>query len=95
MTDRSTQHTGETDWKAFRTLLNEQMDWPGQYLFKFIVPRKELAAMEAVFAGSKPIVRASSKGNYVSVTARIDVANVDDVIAIYEAANAIPGVIAL
>jgi len=95
MTVNSATGPGETDWEAFRVLLDEQMEWPGHYLFKFIVPTEELAAMESVFSGVKPLVRASSKGNYVSVTAKIEVESVDEVIVIYEAANDIPGVIAL
>jgi putative lipoic acid-binding regulatory protein len=41
------------------------------------------------------MVRASSKGNYVSVTARLYMASSEEVLAIYHAAGRVDGVISL
>ncbi len=82
-------------WSRFQTLLDEQEEWPTQYLFKFIVPRAQQAALEEVFDGNPVTVRASTKGNYVSVTARIEMASSEDVIAVYREAGKIEGVISL
>jgi hypothetical protein len=40
-------------------------------------------------------VRASSKGNYMSVTAHINVESSEEVVAVYEEASDIEGVISL
>lgn len=82
-------------WDRFQALLDDQVEWPSEYLFKFIVPSAGLDALKAVF-GMHPVnVRASSKGNYVSVTARLHMASSDEVLAIYQAAGEIEGVISL
>lgn len=86
---------GEEWWSKFRGLLDDQNDWPTDYLFKFIVPSDELDDMKRVLGNERLKVRASSKGNYMSVTARRRVASSDDVIAIYKAAGDVEGVIAL
>ncbi len=86
---------GEAWWSRFRSLLDEQNDWPSEYLFKFIVPKASLEAMKAVF-GEHPVqVRASSKGNYLSVTARVEMQSSEEIVAIYTAAGEVEGVISL
>lgn len=82
-------------WRNFRTLLDEQNDWPTEYLFKFIVPRAALDEMKAVFGAHPVTVRASSKGRYLSVTARMQMASSEEVVAVYTAAGRVEGVIAL
>ena len=55
----------------------------------------ELDALKEVFGDHPVQVRASSKGNYVSVTARIEMHSSDEVIDIYQAAGQVEGVISL
>ncbi|GIV57912.1 MAG: DUF493 domain-containing protein [Bacteroidetes bacterium] len=86
---------GEAWWDRFRTLLDEDNDWPAEYLFKFIVPRAGLEAMKAVFGDHPVQVRASKRGNYLSVTARMTMTSSEEVVAIYTEAGKIEGVIAL
>jgi putative lipoic acid-binding regulatory protein len=90
---------GSTDsgqwWENFQRLLESELDWPGEYVFKFIVPKRQLEEMKSVFEGERIVVRASSAGNYLSVTAKLQVDTSDDVIAIYTAAGEIEGVISL
>jgi putative lipoic acid-binding regulatory protein len=90
---------GNTDsgqwWENFQRLLESELDWPGEYVFKFIVPKRQLEEMKSVFEGEQIVVRASSAGNYLSVTAKLQVDTSDDVIAIYTAAGEIEGVISL
>jgi len=83
------------DMDRFQALLDDQNDWPGEYLFKFIVPRSGLDEITALFGDSQFSVRASRRGNYVSVSARIVVASSDEVVAIYLAAGEVEGVISL
>jgi uncharacterized protein len=87
--------SGHSWWDRFQTLLDEQMEWPGEYIFKFIAPRTRLDDLKALFGGQPVKVRSSSRGNYVSVTARMELDSSDQVIAIYNAAAEIEGVISL
>ncbi len=82
-------------WEQFQRLLDEQNEWPASYLFKFIAPKAVLEQVKATFGDHPVTVRASKKGNYLSVSARLEVASSDDVIAIYKTAGSIPGVISL
>lgn len=85
----------ENQWQGFQDLLDDQHDWPEEYLFKFIVPRAGLDQMTEVFGGHPVKVRASTRGNYVSVTARMLMNSSDEVIAIYTAAAEVEGVVSL
>ena len=51
--------------------------------------------LKAVFGRHPVKVRASSKGNYVSVTARMHMTSSDDVLAVYREAGKVEGVISL
>ena len=82
-------------WHRFQSLLDGQLDWPTEYLFKFIVPKAHLEEMKGVFEGHPVKVRASRKGNYMSVTARMPVESSDEVLSIYQAAAEVEGVISL
>ncbi|QXD16838.1 DUF493 domain-containing protein [Rhodocaloribacter litoris] len=86
---------GEAWWDRFRTLLDEDNDWPSEYLFKFIVPKARLEDVKAVFGDHPVEVRASTRGNYMSVTARMTVSSSDEVVAIYAAAGKVEGIISL
>lgn len=85
----------DTWWTNFQALLDEQNEWPSPYVFKFIVPADHLDALKQVFGDHPVSVRASRRGNYMSVTARIDMDSSDAVLEIYRAASDIEGVIAL
>lgn len=82
-------------WDRFQDLLEQDRTWPSEYLFKFIVPRPSLAALEAVFGDHPIIVRASTRGRYVSVTARVEMESSAAVVELYRAAGEVPGVISL
>ncbi|NBC17840.1 MAG: DUF493 family protein [Bacteroidetes bacterium] len=89
------QKKGEGWWNDFRELLDDQNDWPAEYVFKFIAPQDELDELKSVFGDHPVRVRESSKGNYVSVTARMEMHSSDEVVAVYKAAGAVEGVISL
>ena len=88
---------GKSDewWVEFRELLDEEMDWPTTYTFKFISPQDGLDELKGIFEGHPVKVRSSSKGNYVSVTARLEMNSSDEVLAVYDRAYEIDDVIAL
>ncbi|PEN13576.1 DUF493 domain-containing protein [Longibacter salinarum] len=85
----------EAWWERFRELLDDQNDWPTRYTFKFIAPSDTVEDLKGVFDDHPVRVRESSKGNYMSVTAHLRCETSDDVIAIYEEASDIEGVISL
>ncbi len=51
--------------------------------------------MKRVFGTHPVTVRASAKGNYASVTARLEMHSSDEVVAIYTAASEVEGVVSL
>ena len=81
--------------RKFKSLLDKEYNWPCEYSFKFIVPKAALAQVEALFPHSEIHFRDSRKGNYVSATICLKVDSSDLVIAIYEKAAHIKGLIAL
>ena len=76
----------------------EQEEWPAVYLFKFIVPNdpEKLAMVTALFDDNNDIVLHQSRnGNFVSVSAKELMLDVDSIIHVYEEAAKIKGVISL
>ena len=82
-------------WDRFQQLLDDGVEWPSEYVFKFIVPRDNLSEVEELFHLLPIKIRESSKGNYASVTASIEVHSSDEVIAMYTSAAKIEGIILL
>lgn len=82
-------------WDRFKELLDDQNDWPTQYTFKFIAPAPRVEELKEVFGDHPVRVRESSKGNYMSVTAHLRMSSSDEVVAIYEEASSVEGVISL
>ena len=82
-------------WDRFQDLLEKDRSWPAEYLFKFIVPRPNLEELQELFGDHPVVVRASSRGRYVSVTARLRMDDSASVVEFYRAAGEIPGVISL
>lgn len=92
---RDLSNTGQDWWDNFQRLLEDQIDFPSEYIFKFIVPSASLGDLKSVFGHHPVEVRESRKGNYVSVTARMEMNSSDEVIAVYSAAAEVEDVISL
>jgi hypothetical protein len=76
----------------------ELQEWPNIYLFKFIVPNDNyhLAQVTALFdINSEISYHHSGSGKYVSLSAKEVMLSPDDIIAVYERAALIPGIISL
>lgn len=86
---------GKKWWSNFQKLLDDGVEWPHEYLFKFIVPSDKVSEVERLFNRIPVEIKESSKGNYASVTARMQVHTSDEVIAVYTAAAKIEGIILL
>jgi hypothetical protein len=65
------------------------------YTFKFIVPKGKEQLVKEIFPIHQTSEKLSQNGNYISITATIQVASADDVIAVYQKAYGIEGIIAL
>ena len=78
-----------------KQLLESQHQFPTDYLFKFIVPVDKEAEARALFPNTEPKTRPSKKGNYISLSFSYRVDSADLVLAIYEKASKIDGLIAL
>ena len=81
--------------QAFKDQLDLEHEWPSLYMFKFIVPKGGEAQIEALFTPDQISSKLSKRGNYVSVTAKLTMQSSEEVIAIYQAAYQIEGIIAL
>ena len=97
MTDDQSQKVESLEEKYARQkeLLENQYEFPADYLFKFIVPAEKESEARALFPNTEPQVRPSKKGNYISLSFNYNVDSADLVLAIYEKASKIDGLIAL
>ena len=81
--------------KSFKEKLDSQHEWPGTYIFKFIVPVNKVPEVKALFQGVEMKERPSSKGNYTSITVKAHLESSDHVITHYIEAKKIEGIISL
>lgn len=76
----------------------ELQEWPGVFMFKFIVPNepKKVAQATALFdEGVELRMQPSKTGKYISVGAKELMLDVDSIIDKYKKASLIEGLIAL
>ena len=85
-----------TTHQHFKQTLDQTHVWPCQYMFKFIVPVERKNEVLDLFQEEDAIsTRMSRNGMYVSVTAKCRVHSSDEVVAVYEAASGIQGIVSL
>ncbi|MBW6478097.1 MAG: DUF493 family protein [Bacteroidales bacterium] len=85
-------------WNTLRARLNHIKDWPQKYMFKFIVPADmdKIARVEALFHESAVIYRKEShKGNFISITAKQNMSDPEQIINIYKQATKIEKIVSL
>ena len=83
------------DKESFREKLEQQHSFPGEYLFKFIVPLVKEGEIRDILPEGHLTKRNSSSNNYVSVTLKTLVASSEEVLEVYENAYQIEGIISL
>ena len=76
-------------------VLDETVEFPTEYLFKFIVPKSEAHHVLALLDGLEIDERASANGNYISISAKKMCDTSEEIIQIYKKVSAIKGLIAL
>ena len=80
---------------SFRDRLEECMEWPCAYVFKFIVPAEQAQAIQEVLPAGEVSTRSSRTAKYVSVTAEAHMESPEKVIEVYRKVEHIPGVMSL
>lgn len=89
----------ETDiFASLRKKLNETVRWPEVFMFKFIIKAdsQKMALIESMFSETAEIAhQPSTNGNYISISVKEVMTSTEEVIAIYEKAGKIEGVITL
>lgn len=80
---------------SFREKLNQHYQWPAVYIFKFIVPSGKETEVRDLLPLYPATEKLSANGKYTSVTLQVSMASADAVIAVYERATKIEGLIAL
>jgi putative lipoic acid-binding regulatory protein len=80
---------------SFREKLDDQHEWPGLYIFKFIVPSDKISELKSILPKGNITEKASSKGTYKSLTYKAHMLSSDQVIDLYIKAKKIEGIISL
>jgi hypothetical protein len=83
------------DKVAFKEKLESFSTFPTRYLFKFIVPAGKEVEISALFPDEEILLKPSSGGKYVSTTIQKWVDDADQILALYERAATIEGLISL
>jgi putative lipoic acid-binding regulatory protein len=81
--------------KEFGVLLNEEMEWPSSYTFKFIVKKDQVNELEEILQGHTFNHRPSRSGKYISITATKIHLSSSDIINIYQKVSKIEGIVSL
>ncbi|MGY5352587.1 DUF493 family protein [Wenyingzhuangia sp. IMCC45533] len=89
----------EIFYRDLKVKLDENTNFPSEYLYKFIVPttKNQVGEVEEIFAkvNTKISKKASKTGKYVSVSILLKVKNSDEVIKHYHSVEKIEGLISL
>lgn len=85
----------EDKLSKLKAVLDETVEWPSDYVFKFIVPVSEQESLIALIGEGDISVRPSKKGNYMSVTVKKLLQSSEDVITIYLRVSSVKGIISL
>ena len=83
------------NYKSFKATLEEEYNFPAQYIFKFIVKTELKKNILELLPGAKKSERVSKNGNFVSITLSQIMKNSEEIVYIYEKASKIKGVISL
>ncbi|MAM01427.1 MAG: hypothetical protein CMC11_04250 [Flavobacteriaceae bacterium] len=95
--------SSEISSKEFYSRFYDQLvisqDWPGKYLFKFIVKSESphLKVLKTYFKSTNAIIseKKSSKKSFTSLSVKVEMKTPEDVIKIYKKSSKLEGVIAL
>tara|TARA_B100001971_G_scaffold215182_1_gene259073 strand:- start:19566 stop:19820 length:255 start_codon:yes stop_codon:yes gene_type:complete len=83
------------DFTKFKALLDEQVEWPDHYTFKFVVKSHKKEDLVALIDDHHIQEKSSSTGKYTSITARKMFRSSDEVVAVYHKVSKIEGILSL
>ena len=83
------------DVSSFREKIENEHQFPGIYVFKFIVPVEKKQDVLDFLPDGDLSFRNSSNNTYVSVTLKANVNNSQEVVDVYEKAYNVQGIVAL
>ena len=83
------------DLERIKDLLNQNHDFPTEYMFKFIVPQHKEAEVRNIFPYENVRLNFSKRGKYISITVELYMESAEAVLQVYDAAYKIEGLIAL
>ena len=87
--------TDEKKLKQLKQLLDDQHDWPTEFMFKFIVPQDKEQEVKSIFPYQNVSLNFSRNGRYVSITVTLIMESAEAILEVYNAASKIEGIIAL
>jgi hypothetical protein len=76
-------------------VIDDTVEFPTEYYFKFIVPINKLSELLHIMAGMAVEEKTSQNGNYVSVSGRKVMHTSQEIIDVYQKASVIKGIISL
>lgn len=83
-------------WLAsFQEKLDQHYTWPALYTFKFIVPHGREQQVRDLFPLHVMAAKESKQGKYTSLTFEMNVSSSAAIVAVYEKASVVEGIIAL
>lgn len=85
----------DISFDGLQARLDEQLKYPSLFLFKFIAPLEKAQELIGIFEAKPFTTKSSRNGNYISVTAELEMQSSEEIIGIYRAAARIEGVILL
>jgi len=83
------------DEQAFKEKLESNHEFPGEYIFKFIVKPEHEEEVKSLLIDAEVKLKQSSGNKYVSVTMNKKMESSQEVIDVYKKAHTIEGIIAL
>ena len=83
------------NFDKFRALLDDQMNWPDYYHFKFVIKVGQKDSLLEILEEHSITERPSKNGNFVSITSRKLVHSADDIVEVYQKASTIEGILSL
>jgi putative lipoic acid-binding regulatory protein len=83
------------DLVKFQELLDEQVNWPDTYQFKFVTKTDSKDQVLSFLGDHKISEKLSKNGKYTSITSSKVLNSSEEVVAIYKEVSAVPGVITL
>jgi putative lipoic acid-binding regulatory protein len=82
-------------YERLKSQLDQVHTWPSLYVFKFIVPAERQEELLPLLPIGQIEQKLSSSGKYVSVTLKAMISDSDQVIAVYQRAGQIEGIVSL